>query len=49
MFARLLRAVLREQERTDQPGPLTREATGLVRLPAAKTDRELMEEALAEK
>ena len=30
-------------------GPITRRATGLVRLPADKTDRELVAEALAEK
>ena len=31
------------------PGPLTSRACGLVRLPPGKRDRELLEEALAEK
>jgi hypothetical protein len=30
-------------------GPLTRKALGLVKLPAGKSDREIVEEALAEK
>jgi len=30
-------------------GPLTRKATGIVKLPPGKTDRELLEEALVEK
>lgn len=49
MFARFVQAALREKSRFDEPGPVTRRATGLVTLPAGKSDRELVEEALAEK
>jgi hypothetical protein len=49
MFARLLEAVLKERRRKERPGPLTRRATGLVKLPANKSDRELVAEALAER
>jgi hypothetical protein len=48
MFARLLVAM--QQTRTiDQSAlaPLTRRVSGLVSLPEGKTDRELLEEALA--
>ena len=49
MFARLIEAVLRQRRRKVQPGPLTRKATGLVKLPAGKSDRELIADALAER
>ncbi|MBI2932747.1 MAG: hypothetical protein HYY16_13955 [Planctomycetes bacterium] len=49
MFARFLRAVLREWREKEQPGPVTSKATGLVKLPAGKSDRQLLEEALREK
>ena len=49
MFSRFLRAVLAGCRKRQPPGPLTRKATGLVKLPASKSDRELLEEALAEK
>ena len=49
MFSRFLDAVLAGRRRKEGPAPLTRKATGLVKLPAGKTDRELLEEALAEK
>ena len=49
MFARFLRAVLQERNRPAQPGPITRRATGLVKLPPGKSDRELIDEALAER
>lgn len=49
MFSRLVRAMA-ARRRTDLPvGPVTRQATGLVKLPEGKTDRELMEEALSDK
>jgi len=47
MFARFLEARLRGQRKRPEAGPLTRKATGLVSLPAGKTDRELLEDALA--
>jgi len=49
MFGRWVRAALREKAGGQPPGPLTRRACGLVRLPPGKSDRELLEEALAEK
>ena len=49
MFARFLNAVLRGRQKREQPGPLTGKATGLVKLPANKSDRDLLEEALSEK
>ncbi len=49
MFSRFLRAVLAGRRKHPQAGPLTRKATGLVKLPANKSDRELLEEALADK
>lgn len=45
--------VTREAERAGKSqrelGPITRQALGLVKLPPDKTDRHLLEEALAEK
>lgn len=49
MFARFIEARLRRKRQRVEPGPLTREATGLVKLPRNISDRELLEEALAEK
>jgi hypothetical protein len=49
MFARFLQAILREQSKKARPGPITRRAIGLVKLPAGKSDRELLAEALAER
>lgn len=49
MVSRLLRAVLARHRKQLPPGPLTGKATGLVKLPAHKSDRELLEEALADK
>jgi hypothetical protein len=49
MFARFVTAAALEKARVEEPGPLTRRATGLVTLPAGKSDRALIEEALAER
>lgn len=49
MFGRWVRAALRERAGTEQSGPLTSRARGLVRLPPEKSDRELVEEALLER
>jgi hypothetical protein len=51
MFARYLESLLKRRRKKSlgSPGPLTRKATGLAKLPANKTDRELLEAALAEK
>ncbi len=47
MFSRFLGATLTGRRDKDQPGPVTRRASGLVKLPSNKTDRELLEEALS--
>jgi len=49
MFSRYLDAVLKGPRMVGQPGPLTLKATGLVKLPANKDDRAILEEALAAK
>lgn len=50
MFSQFVRSMAQEpRERGRRPGPLTRKAIGLVSLPEGKTDRELIEEALAER
>ena len=49
MFSRFLRSILHDQRKREQPGPLTRKATGLAKLPAGKSDRQILEESLAHK
>lgn len=50
LFARLITAMSQPEQHTDITlGPLTREAIGLVGLPAKRLEREILEEALAEK
>jgi hypothetical protein len=49
MFSRFLRAVLMGRKRKEEPGPITAKARGLVKLPARKSDRELLADALADK
>ena len=51
MFSRwVLSMTRRRKQKSGEPiGPLTRKALGLAKLPADKSDRELLEEALAEK
>lgn len=48
MFSNMVRLMARKRAEEIGIGPLTREAMGLVDLPEGKTDRELLEEALAE-
>ena len=49
MFSRLLMAMTRGRSSPDALGLVTRKATGLIRIPTHKRDRQLLEEALAEK
>lgn len=49
MFGRWVRAALQERATPGPAGPLTSRALGLVRVPEDRSDRELVEEALAEK
>lgn len=42
-------STLTAEEKEFQPGPLSRQATGLAKVPKGKSDRELLEEALSEK
>ena len=50
MFSRWVRTMARQKKEgpREKLGPLTRKALGLVKLPEDKSDRELLEEALAE-
>lgn len=49
IVSRLLRAVLAQRRKEVRPGPLTRSATGLVKLPRGKSDREILIDALSSK
>jgi len=50
MFTQFVKAIAKRPSRRNRPsGPLTRKAIGLVKLPKNKTDRALIEEALAER
>ena len=49
MFSRLVRAMALRKGKKIEIGPITRRATGLAKLPAGKTDKELLEEALIDK
>ncbi len=49
MFSRLLLAMTSERSSAKALGPITRKATGLVKIPTHKGDRQLLEEALSEK
>ena len=49
LFSRVIESLQTEQETLADVGPLTRKATGLVSLPAGRTDRDLLAEALMEK
>jgi hypothetical protein len=46
LFRSFLNGAVRGRKKGEGPGPVTRRATGLVRLPSGKNDRELLEEAL---
>ena len=47
MFARFLTFVAKEEAAPAVHAPLTRQALGLVRLPAGKSDKQLLADALA--
>lgn len=51
LISRQLSAMLafRRRKKEFQIGPITRRATGLVKWPAGKTDRQVLEEALIER
>ena len=50
MFARFLRSVAQvESDRSAPVGPITRQATGIVKLPRGRSDEELVEDALSAK
>jgi len=49
MFSRLVQAMARGPGKQIEIGPITRRATGLVKLPSDKTDREILQEALEKK
>jgi hypothetical protein len=49
MFERLIRGMADGPAATRSVGPLTRRASGIIALPRGKTDRQVLEEALAGK
>jgi hypothetical protein len=49
MFSGMLRAMGHRSKSQESPAPLTRKATGLVRLPSAVEDERLLEDALTAK
>ena len=49
LFVRLLRAVDQEADSQVSLGPITLRASGIVKLPERRTERELLEDALGEK
>jgi|GEM_PF-399992 len=49
MFSRFITHLARRNDRQDRFGPVTRKATGLIRLPTGKSEREIFEQALLEK
>jgi len=49
MFSRILLAMTRARASQEPPGPLTRKASGIIRLPQASRDERLLEDALAAK
>jgi hypothetical protein len=49
MFENYARAVTRSARPKRPLGPLTQKASGMLKVPAGKTDRQLLEEALFEK
>ena len=49
MFSQFVESVATERKGRRKVGPLTRKASGLAKLPAGKSDKELLADALAEK
>lgn len=49
MFMRFIQAMKTTQERGFSPGPVTRQAAGMMRVSSKMSDRQLIEEALLEK
>jgi hypothetical protein len=49
MFARVIRYLARRNDRPVRLGRVTRKATGLVRLPREKNERQVVEDALLDK
>lgn len=49
MFSRFLHALLSRKRARIPYGSVTRKLSGIAKMPAAKSDREVLEEALAEK
>lgn len=49
MFGRFVRSLSRRRKPARPIGPTARKATGVIRLPAGKTEREALEDALTDK
>lgn len=49
MVTRFLQSVLADRSQTGTAGPITQRATGLIRLPGGRSDRELLSDALVDR
>ena len=49
MFSRIVRLLSQRDRQRPRIGPGAKKASGLIRLPEGKSDRDVLEEALAEK
>ena len=49
MFSRIVRLLSHRDLKRPQIGPVTKKASGLIQIPDDKTERDLLEESLAEK
>ena len=49
MFERFVRLLAASQQATRPLGPLARKASGMIRLPEGRSEREILEDALLEK
>ena len=49
MFTRIVRLLSHQYQKRPQIGPITKKASGLIQLPDDKTERDLLDESLAEK
>lgn len=49
MFERFARSVTQKRRKSGELGPATRKASGMLKLPRGKSDRQVLEEALMER
>jgi hypothetical protein len=49
IFSRLIRLLARQRDQRPPIGPLTRQASGLIEMPAGQSERDILSGALADK